>query len=83
MLVVAVGGSVTTGMGALRLEDSYPHRIVAWLRSLGGGAHAANVEVCSAPQTSTLHYPRVWKSTRKGSRVDVHVAAPRRSATWR
>jgi hypothetical protein len=44
--VVAIGGSVTTGMGALRSEDAYTSRIVAWLRSLGNDDHPVNVEVC-------------------------------------
>jgi hypothetical protein len=43
--VVAIGGSVTTGMGALQLEDAYPNRIVAWLQSLGSEDRPARVEV--------------------------------------
>jgi hypothetical protein len=42
--VVAVGGSVSTGMGAAELEQSYLHRVVAWLRSLGDARHPVRVE---------------------------------------
>ena len=43
--VVAIGGSVTTGMGARNLSDAYPYRIAQWLRTLGSGEHPAQVEV--------------------------------------
>ena len=45
MRVVAVGGSVTTGMGAPRPEDAYLSLVVEWLRSLGDEAHPVRVEV--------------------------------------
>lgn len=43
--MVAVGGSVTTGMGAARREDAYLSLVVAWLRSLGEEAHPVRIEV--------------------------------------
>ena len=43
--MVAVGGSVTTGMGAARREDAYLSLVVAWLRSLGDEAHPVRVQV--------------------------------------
>ena len=43
--VVAIGGSVTTGMGARNLTEAYPYRIVQWLRSLGSEKRPADVEV--------------------------------------
>ncbi len=45
MRVVAIGGSVTTGMGARNLTEAYPYRIVQWLRSLGTDERPARVEV--------------------------------------
>ena len=45
MRVVAIGGSVTTGMGARDVTDSYPYRIVHWLKSLGTDERPAQVEV--------------------------------------
>ena len=45
MRVVAIGGSVTTGMGARNVTEAYPHRIVQWLRSLGTDERPAQVEV--------------------------------------
>lgn len=44
--VVAVGGSVTSGMGAPRPEDAYLSLVVKWLRSLGDEAHPVRIEVC-------------------------------------
>ena len=43
--LVAIGGSVTTGMGARNLSDAYPYRIAQWLRTLGSDEHPAQVEV--------------------------------------
>ena len=43
--VVAIGGSVTTGMGVRNLTEAYPYRIVEWLRSLGSKERPADVEV--------------------------------------
>lgn len=43
--VVAIGGSVTTGMGARNLTEAYPYRIVQWLRSLGSEEAPVDVEV--------------------------------------
>ena len=43
--VVAVGGSVSTGMGAHHLEQSYLHRVIAWLHSLGDARHPVRIEV--------------------------------------
>jgi hypothetical protein len=51
--VVAVGGSVTTGMGAPRPQDAYLALVVAWLRSLGDAAHPVRVEV-GAPRPRRL-----------------------------
>ena len=45
MRVVAIGGSVTTGMGSRNVTEAYPHRIVQWLRSLGTDERPAQVEV--------------------------------------
>ena len=44
MRVVAIGGSVTTGMGARNLTEAYPYRIVQWLRSLSTDERPAKVE---------------------------------------
>ena len=44
--VVAIGGSVTTGMGAWNLSDAYPYRIAAWLETLGTEERPAQIEVC-------------------------------------
>ncbi len=52
--VVAVGGSVTTGMGAPRPQDAYLALVVAWLRSLGDAAHPVRVEVGFPPRPSRL-----------------------------
>lgn len=49
--MVAVGGSVTTGMGAARREDAYLSLVVAWLRSLGDEAHPVRVQVLLASCT--------------------------------
>ena len=43
--VVAIGGSVTTGMGARNLSDAYPYRIAAWLDTLGTEDRPAQIEV--------------------------------------
>ncbi|CAL5223929.1 g6531 [Coccomyxa viridis] len=55
--VVAIGGSVTTGMGARNLTEAYPYRIVQWLRSLGTDERPAKVEfVNSAVSATTSSY---------------------------
>ena len=47
--IVAIGGSVTTGMGAWNLSDAYPYRIAAWLGTLGTDERPAQIEVgCTA-----------------------------------
>ena len=43
--IVAIGGSVTTGMGAWNLSDAYPYRIAAWLETLGTEERPAQIEV--------------------------------------
>lgn len=45
--VVAVGGSVTTGMGAHSSNESYVERIHSWLQSLGTEDHPVHIEVKS------------------------------------
>lgn len=54
--VVAVGGSVTTGMGAHNGNESYVQRIHAWLRSLGSEDHPVQIEV--TPGRAFLHHTR-------------------------
>jgi hypothetical protein len=54
--VVAVGGSVTTGMGARNGNESYVQRIHAWLRSLGTEDHPVRMEV--TPSRASLHHQK-------------------------
>ncbi|KAK9836351.1 hypothetical protein WJX81_007868 [Elliptochloris bilobata] len=51
--VVAVGGSVTTGMGAARPEDAYLNLVTAWLRSLGDETHPVRIEVTNSAVSAT------------------------------
>lgn len=55
--VVAIGGSVTTGMGALKIEDAYPNRIVAWLRSLGHEDRPVRIEVHYFAASAAIFLP--------------------------
>lgn len=77
--VVAIGGSVTTGMGALKIEDAYPNRIVAWLRSLGHEDHPVRIEVHYFAASAAIFLPlhAMWQrwnpfmgSTAKANVID-------------
>ncbi|BDA48468.1 hypothetical protein COCOBI_12-1470 [Coccomyxa sp. Obi] len=51
--VVAVGGSVTTGMGARLWNESYVQRIHSWLQSLGTQDHPVHIEFTNSAVSAT------------------------------